>query len=731
MPDCDTAINSKSPLKRWIGAAVAAAAAAALALGGGTANAQTAALATSPGNAFHVPPVFASQNGALNILMNAKANPIPTITFTSPTTGKKIHPTGFAYEICLANGTGCVWDYGGVRLALTQGDTLKSQFTNLLPPFNPNKLLHNSDDPNAFLNPVNLHTHGLLTQARAPTAANPTWGDDIFVQDYNPANGMPKPAASPHNMGDVVVGPINYSIPVANNMPSSLLWYHAHLHGIALEQVSHGLAGLLTIGKIGDNVTGDANTTPFPEANVRYMMLKEIQVDAAGTRDFGGGAGPQPVADGEVLGHTDSQFCNQFPLPTDPPRQGSCPGVDATANGDDNFTGGVWYFTVNGIQYPTIPITKPDGEIWRIGTGTGSLSWDLQLVNDQNHKPMSVQLIAIDGIAVTLPQDTPTSSMVSMAGGKFQVVPCPNATVITSVPVCVDEFVMMPSSRVEVWVTYRNQNGAIVPPLPGATATFKMVGLSMGSGDAWPAVDLAKVQFNQTGARQFTSNEVVVKDSGLLQPGGIFVAANPTATAAPLPAGCKPLAAGHHRRIFFGFSDTAVNNTFAMAYEEIDQHGNVVPGTHYPAIDVDENTNNPHSGNGLAGFDPNVTVVCLPLGPGQMPVTETWELVQLSTENHNFHLHQTRFIEKVGPDAGSVIQDNFPLGVALPDSTIDLNAQNGVCTIGEWRSGHCVSPAVIEQIPFAFTGEFVYHCHILEHEDGGMMSRIVVVPSPS
>ena len=34
-------------------------------------------------------------------------------------------------------------------------------------------------------------------------------------------------------------------------------------------------------------------------------------------------------------------------------------------------------------------------------------------------------------------------------------------------------------------------------------------------------------------------------------------------------------------------------------------------------------------------------------------------------------------------------------------------------------------------IPFSQLGEFVYHCHILEHEDGGMMARIVVVPSPN
>src|SRR6516225_11020099 len=199
---------------------------AALSAAGGTASAQQ--------NAFHEPPVFASQNGALNILMNLKQQPIPTITFTSPTTGKKINPAGWAYQICqrtwsgqtsCPSGFGTVWDYGGTRLALTQGDDLKIHFTNLLPPIDPKKLLHVQDDPNDVLNPTNLHTHGLLTPARAATRQNPTWGDDIFVEVFNPTNGTPNPQASPHNMGDVVVGPIDYNIPVVNNMPSSLLWY--------------------------------------------------------------------------------------------------------------------------------------------------------------------------------------------------------------------------------------------------------------------------------------------------------------------------------------------------------------------------------------------------------------------------------------------------------------------------------------------------------------------------
>src|SRR5215471_15457668 len=321
-------------MHQWVGAVSLAVA---VAGGAGMASAQ---------NAFHEPPVFASHNGTLDILMTAKPNPIQSIVFTSPTTGKKINPQGWAYEICkrtssgqttCPTGSGTVWDYGGIRLALQQGDTLKVHFSNMLPPFDPKKLLHGVDDPNDVLNPTNLHTHGLLTPARAATKQNPTWGDDIFVQVFNPANGMPKPAFEPHNMGDVVVGPIDYNIPVPPNHPSGLLWYHAHLHGIALEQLSAGMSGLLTIGSVGDTVSGDVGGTPWPDSNVRHLLLKEVQVAAAGTRDFGAvcdgqPCGEQPVADGEIEGHTDAEFCAQFASPGDPPRKGSCPGQDASGD---------------------------------------------------------------------------------------------------------------------------------------------------------------------------------------------------------------------------------------------------------------------------------------------------------------------------------------------------------------------------------------------------------------
>ena len=41
----------------------------------------------------------------------------------------------------------------------------------------------------------------------------------------------------------------------------------------------------------------------------------------------------------------------------------------------------------------------------------------------------------------------------------------------------------------------------------------------------------------------------------------------------------------------------------------------------------------------------------------------------------------------------------------------------------------CVPSRVVVRIPFAIVGDFVYHCHILGHEDAGMMAKISVVPA--
>jgi L-ascorbate oxidase len=676
------------------------------------------------------PTVFASELGVLDILMIAKPKPIPSISFMPPDGSAPVNPVGWVYEICrrpasgdhCPPGAGTVADYGGVRLALQQGDTLKIRLINQLPKIDAAKLKYTTDPggANLYLNPTNLHTHGLLVPARAPTPTDPSLGDYIFVAVFNSANGIPTPHT--HEHGSAVMDAVDYRIEIPKNHPSGLYWFHPHAHGLALNQVSSGLAGIITIGSVGHYARGDAVRAPIPDAQVRHLILKDIQVLAAGTIKFPGG--PASVANGDVLNQQDSAFCAQFPGDASELRQGSCPGTNNIPNGGDgDYTGGRWYFTVNGEPYPTIRMTDPDGEVWRLTNASGNVSYDLHLINDADGTPMIMQLIAVDGVSVHLPQNTPIGTTIEQARARFKVVDCPAAPLVDlrSLPVCVTELVMMPSARAELWITYRTPEGRVATSPRGATATFKMVGLTTGTtGNKWPAVDLARVELAQPGSQNLVSTALDIQGHALaiMQPTGMFRTPVPAASPASLPDGCKALPNGHRRRIFFGFSNVAIDGTHALGYEEVDEHGAVVPGTHRP----------------LTAFDPSQTVICLPLGRGQTPAHETWELVQLSTENHNFHIHQTRF-QMAGPagrpPAGGIFMDNIPMGVAVPRVPEVMEKQHGVCTVDQWRDGRCSFAPIVIDIPFSQLGEFVYHCHILGHEDAGMMAKIRVVPSPN
>ena len=47
--------------------------------------------------------------------------------------------------------------------------------------------------------------------------------------------------------------------------------------------------------------------------------------------------------------------------------------------------------------------------------------------------------------------------------------------------------------------------------------------------------------------------------------------------------------------------------------------------------------------------------------------------------------------------------------------------------VGAYQSGACQStPTVVSSIPFYIAGDYVFHCHIGEHTDGGMMARMRV-----
>jgi FtsP/CotA-like multicopper oxidase with cupredoxin domain len=122
--------------------------------------------------------------------------------------------------------------------------------------------------------------------------------------------------------------------------------------------------------------------------------------------------------------------------------------------------------------------------------------------------------------------------------------------------------------------------------------------------------------------------------------------------------------------------------------------------------------------------------VCVPLGPGNSPATERWQLVNIANEDHNFHIHQVHFRVVSAAELDGTIVPGDVMGDGVMLDNVPLVHADGICnTVQDWRNGACTAHPAVVEIPFTIAGDFVYHCHILEHEDGGMMARIRVRPS--
>ncbi len=94
---------------------------------------------------------------------------------------------------------------------------------------------------------------------------------------------------------------------------------------------------------------------------------------------------------------------------------------------------------------------------------------------------------------------------------------------------------------------------------------------------------------------------------------------------------------------------------------------------------------------------------------------EDWTIENRATEDHEFHIHQIHFL---------------PLEV----NGVPVSGGQYLDTINvPYWSGSGPYPRIKVRMDFRgnVSGDFVYHCHILQHEDAGMMAIIRVLPAPS
>ena len=693
---------------------------------------------------FNNPASFSSRNHLLDLLFIARPETIQLGSFS---------PTAWVYEACetsVAVQDQCPVDsrtvasYGGMVLQLQPGDHLRIKLINHLPPAPADDQYAHGPDAmmNQMLmaNPTNIHTHGLIVEPRKADASDPTYGDYVYVLGY-PSGKLP-PMVDP----DLTATdqPIQYDIYIPTNHPSGLFYFHPHVHGLGVNQISEGLEGILAIGSIQDEASTNSNFTLPPTFSVRYMDIRDMQV----------------LPTGDVQDQEDSEFCAPLPQRGDT-REGSCNGQNLAIQTSDpgpNYTGGKWFCSVNGEVYPTLHVDRLNGEVWRMLNGAASRSYDFTIQNDQDHAPVYFQVISLDGVALAPPPGTDVTQMA--VGGRFKPTPCPGTKPPhrLSEPVCATHMVMFPSSRADIFL------GSFQPGHL-TSATFLTTDLNTGpAGDDWPSAKMAHLVFSGNGTNANNAlnvkpaSSIALSATGVLggparamypgmtesipiadakqiaggKPGSLpipldaaaaqqvqdlkapqiqeFVprlAAQSKPVASIASPNCAALPTGHHRRIFFGVPSSNPDG-FGLGYEEVDAQGNPVPGTF----------------EDITPFNPAYINVCLPLAPGNQTATELWELVNVAGEAHNFHMHQTKFL---------VLPKNAPVGNggAMMDN-VTLPSGSASCdgSIVKWRDGTCKAMPVSVSIPFSEIGDFVYHCHIGEHQDGGMMAHIRVIANP-
>jgi FtsP/CotA-like multicopper oxidase with cupredoxin domain len=176
--------------------------------------------------------------------------------------------------------------------------------------------------------------------------------------------------------------------------------------------------------------------------------------------------------------------------------------------------------------------------------------------------------------------------------------------------------------------------------------------------------------------------------------------------------------------------DTTIVRRLAL-FEGMDEFGRLQPllGTAEPATDVTGNTVN----GSLTWFQP------ITENPG-LGDTEIWEIYNATGDAHPVHVHLVHFevMNREGYTANVIDQPTRQHngttgdGFRLENIVTDGNISNPEASEQTRRDMVTALPGEVTRIKMTFDkpGRYVWHCHILSHEDHEMMRPYHVGPGP-
>ena len=463
-----------------------------------------------------------------------------------------------------------------------------------------------------------------------------------------------------------------------NSQPGALLWYHDHSLGMTRLNVYSGLAGMYMVEDDNRLALVEAGVLPDTLGTFdQEMVIQDKAYNSDGTLYY-------PAFPTDVLPGTPDTVADV--LPADYEAMG---GMYPTAVPE--FFGNT--ILVNNTAWPSMKVGQ--GEVMLdLLNGSDSRFYNLQFDNPN----VKVTLVGTDGSLLEKPIEIMDGDGVQEAG---------------------EMLTFAPADRLQLMVDFSNvadgeqvqmiNTGAAYEPFKGLNPDGTLAG---GVQAADPTVDPVGnvMAFNVDGTAD-AFHSTMTADTVLNPDMPVIIEA-----------------------------DASVVRKLGI-YEYSDMYGRIMPivGTAEETVDQDGNTVAP---GGLGWMEPATEVV--QLGPDGS-ATEVWEFFNVSADAHPIHLHQIQYqvlgryalTEATGTgdtNGDGVVLDgeaqyNNDFG-ALLDTRADIDGVQNLRPedMGE-QDTVWVGPGEGLKIAMTFDrpGDFVWHCHILSHEDHDMMRPIKVV----
>ena len=477
---------------------------------------------------------------------------------------------------------------------------------------------------------------------------------------------------------------LTYTYDIPENHPVGLDWYHTHRHGQAQAQTMMGATGGIVI-EDGDDARRRARGVTDD-----VMIIRDFPSSYA-TGLLGGVRSHKRLLN-ELYGHP--RAASQ---PTDPSIN---PRIDrdnqvVCATGDPD-TGGppITRLTLNGALVEETPLFPPpdaqvltktmavgERQIWRIVNASAQTYVSPRLILSKNGKDRQLPLVIVAQDGVPVHDDD---------GRRYY----------ETVDTARHPLLLATGSRVEILVH--------APP-PGATLYLDSAQVLPGcSGDGAPARRLLRA----VAAGGDPAARAAAAGDDDIQPQELETKYTQLRTRAP-----------DVRRVF-AFTEYprsfTVDRSKWLVGPPADGQFDPLATDFYVTMTKSSDGQaapvqiRPFTGHSL---QPDVVVHL----KGRDSVVEEWVIENYTLEIHAFHIHQIHFLDLTDADA---IDGRAP----ILDTVNVARAARGAST--EPGVDVPTKPGKV-RLRLKFTraaiGEFVFHCHILEHEDNGMMQKIRVV----